>query len=102
MSSSTRRRSVIAAAFSASVRVGSVRTSEILCSTNSRGDWPSGRLRRANSARRSAISPGSDGIGAPSSLAVTLAEQSGMTLVGFLRDDRCNVYAHAQRLETVV
>ena len=39
-------------------------------------------------------------IGAPSSLAVTLAEQSRMTLVGFLRDDRCNVYAHPQRLET--
>ena len=40
-------------------------------------------------------------IGAPSSLAVTLAEQSRMTLVGFLREDRCNVYAHPQRLETV-
>jgi FdhD protein len=38
-------------------------------------------------------------IGAPSSLAVTLSEQSGMTLVGFLRDDRCNVYAHPQRIE---
>jgi FdhD protein len=40
-------------------------------------------------------------IGAPSSLAVTLAEQSGMTLVGFLRDDRCNVYAHPERIEAV-
>ncbi len=38
------------------------------------------------------------GISAPSSLAVDLAERFGVTLVGFLRDRRCNVYAHADRV----
>jgi FdhD protein len=37
-------------------------------------------------------------IGAPSSLAVNLAVASGLTLVGFLRDTHCNVYAHPERL----
>jgi FdhD protein len=37
-------------------------------------------------------------IGAPSSLAVNLAITSGLTLVGFLRDNHCNVYSHPQRL----
>src|SRR5271166_2050774 len=37
-------------------------------------------------------------IGAPSSLAVNLAAASGLTLVGFLRETQCNVYANAQRL----
>jgi FdhD protein len=37
-------------------------------------------------------------IGAPSSLAVNLAEASGLTLVGFLRETHCNVYSHPERL----
>ena len=37
-------------------------------------------------------------IGAPSSLAVNLAESTGLTLIGFLRERHCNVYAHPERL----
>ncbi len=37
-------------------------------------------------------------ISAPSSLAVELADKSGITLVGFLRDHSMNVYTHPERV----
>jgi FdhD protein len=37
-------------------------------------------------------------VSAPSGLAVSFARDAGMTLIGFLRDQRMNVYAHPQRV----
>ena len=38
-------------------------------------------------------------IGAPSTLAIKMAEQSGMSMIGFLRNDRFNVYTYPERVD---
>ena len=39
-------------------------------------------------------------VGAPSSLAIQAAESFGMTVLGFVRNERFNVYCHGWRLQT--
>jgi len=41
-------------------------------------------------------------VSAPSSLAVELADEAGLTLVGFVRGDTMNVYTHPERVLTTV
>jgi FdhD protein len=40
-------------------------------------------------------------IGAPSSLAVKLAEESNMTLIGFLKNDKFNIYSGFERISEI-
>jgi FdhD protein len=37
-------------------------------------------------------------VGAPSSLAIELAEEFGMTVLGFVKNDKFNIYSHPQRV----
>jgi FdhD protein len=82
-------------------------TDKVIGAAFRRGDFPfsssallvSGRagfeiVQKANAAGIPIVAS----VSAPSSLAVALADAAGMTLVGFLRGRRFNVYAHPSRI----
>lgn len=64
------------------------------------GVWVSGRLsfELIQKTLRASV-PIVVAMGAPSSLAVALAEQYGQTVIGFLKSDTFNVYSGAKRLQ---
>ncbi|NUR87926.1 MAG: formate dehydrogenase accessory sulfurtransferase FdhD [Nonomuraea sp.] len=71
-----------------------------------RGEPPAGRVlmvsgRASYEIMQKALAAGLPAVcavSAPSSLAVDVAREFGMTLVGFLRAERCNVYAGSERI----
>ena len=38
-------------------------------------------------------------LGAPSSLAIDMAEENGLTLIGFLKNESFNIYSHKERIK---